>query len=196
MFTFKPHRGRPDVFTSAKTASPIPARHAAVREALTQASLNPAVRSIGHLETAHAGSAQVDVDAIILARDDGCFYLDVVPARRVRDIDAEGLVQIALRELRLRPLVVSAEDLKSEPRRSNVRQVWAHKDWSVSPSLRLRILSILADDSPIELWRLLEMIASDRDPFMALMALACTDQLELDLTSSPLGPMSLVRSRT
>jgi hypothetical protein len=196
MFSPKARRGHPHLFSSAKTASPVPARHAAVREALAQASLDPAVRTISHLASANAGSAQVDVDAIVLGRDDGAFVLDVVPARRIRILDEEGLIQIALRELGLQQLVVTMEDLKAEPRRSNVRQVWAHKDWQVAVALRLRILQALADEGPIELWRLLEMISSDRDPLMGVLALACADLLELDLTSGALGPTTLVRSRT
>jgi hypothetical protein len=175
---------------------PIRARHAALREALAQASLDPPVRSIVHIAQADVGSAQVDLDAVVLARDDGRFVLDLVPARRVRDIDEEGLVQIALREMGLRQLVVTAEDLKREPLRANVRQVWAHKDWAVPMPLRMRILRALADEGPIELWRLLEMIASDRDPLMGVLALACADFLEVDLTSGLLGPMTVVRSRT
>lgn len=194
MFVFKARRGHPDVFTSAKTASPIPARHASVREALAHASLDPAIREISHLEAAHVGSAQVDLDAIVLSRDDGAFVLDVVPARPIRHLDEEGLVQIALCELRLQPLVVTAEDLKAEPRRSNVRQVWAHREWAVPVPLRLRILGAVADEGPLELWRLLEMMASDRDPLMGVFSLACDDLLQLDLTWWPLGPMTMVRS--
>ncbi|WP_407180410.1 DNA-directed RNA polymerase subunit omega [Bradyrhizobium sp. STM 3562] len=185
----------PDLFTSAKTPAPVPARHPALSEALIQASLDPAVRSILHVPTAPAGTAQVDVDVIILGKDDGRYALDVVAARRIRDIDEEGLVQIALRELGLQQLVVTAEDLKQEPRRSNCRQVWAYRNWQVALPLRLRILKALADDGPIELDRLLEMIRSDRDPLMAIFALACADLLELDLTSGQIGPMTMVRSR-
>ena len=49
-------------------------------------------------------------------QEDGAFYLDVVQARRVRDLDDEGLVQIALRDLGLKQLVITVADLKQEPR--------------------------------------------------------------------------------
>ncbi|WLA85192.1 hypothetical protein [Bradyrhizobium elkanii] len=197
MFTPKARRGRPDLFTSAKTNAPVPARHAALREALVQASLDPAVRTILHVPAAPAGSAQVvDIDVVVLSRLDGRFYLDVVPARRIRLLDEEGLVQIALRELGLQQLVVTAEDLRSEPRRSNVRLAWSYKDRPVSLPLRLRILKALADEGPMELGRLLEMINSDADPSPAVMSLACSNLLELDLTHEPLSPSTMVRSRT
>jgi hypothetical protein len=194
MFSPKPRHSH--LFSSAKTAAPIPARHAALREALAIASLDPAVRAISHVATAHAGSAEVDVDAVVLMRPDGRFHLDVVPARRVRHLDDEGLVQIALRELGLRQFVVTAEDLAAEPRRSNCRAVWFYKDRPVPAAARIGILKIVADEGPIEFGRLLELIRSDRDPSAAVLTLACSDLLELDLTSAPLGPMTVVRSRT
>lgn len=197
MFSPKARRGRPDLFSSAKTAAPIPARHPALREALAIASLDPEVRAISHVATTNAGPAQVvDVDAVVLTRIDGPYYLDVVPARRVRELDEEGLVLIALREMGLQQLVVSAEDLRTEPRRSNVRLVWSYRNQPIPVPLRLRILKALADEGPMELGRLLEMVSSDRDPSPAVMSLACSNLLELDLTSEPLGPSTMTRSRT
>ncbi|WP_244486449.1 hypothetical protein [Bradyrhizobium viridifuturi] len=155
------------------------------------------MRAISHVATANVGPAQVvDLDAVVLTRPDGRHYLDVVPARRVRHLDEEGLVQIALRELELQQLVVTAEDLRAEPRRSNVRLVWSYRDQPIPVPLRLRILKALADEGPVELGHLLEMVSSDRDPSPAVMSLACSNLLELDLTSEPLGPSTMTRSRT
>lgn len=198
MFTKKALRARPDVFVSAKAPSPIPARHPALREALVQATLEPAVRSLAFLPSAHVAAAPVEValDAVVVTRDDGRFHLDVVPARRVRDLDDEGLALIALRELGLQPFVVTAEDLKAEPRCGNCRLVWSNNGRFVPVGLRLRVLQALRDDGPMELGRLLEGIRADRDPTPSVMSLACDDLLELDLTSRPLGPATMVRSRT
>ncbi|MHC2275345.1 hypothetical protein ACVME8_001956 [Bradyrhizobium diazoefficiens] len=198
MFKPKPRR-RPDLFVSAKGPVPIPARHPALREALVQASLDPRVRSIAHVPTAHVSSAPLEpvaIDAVVLTKDDGRFYLDVVPARQVRELDDEGLVLIALRELELTPLVVTAEDLHREPRCGNCRLVWSHHGRLVPVGLRISILQILRDDGPMELVRLVELVRSDHDPTLAVMALACADLLEIDLMSGPLGPSTLVRSRT
>jgi hypothetical protein len=113
----------------------------------------------------------------------------------VRDLDDEGLVLIALRELGLAPLVVTAEDLRAEPRRSNTRSVWSYKDLAVPVPLRVHILKVLASEGLIELGRLLETIRSEQDPSPAVMALCCSDLLELDLISEPLGPSTVVRTR-
>ncbi|MCA1436787.1 hypothetical protein I6F33_27970 [Bradyrhizobium sp. BRP20] len=198
MFRPKPRR-RSDLFVSAKGPVPIPARHPALREALVQQSLDPRVRSIAHVPTAHVSSAPLEpvaIDATVLTRDDGRFYLDVVPARQVRELDDEGLVLIALRELELTPLVVTAEDLVREPLCANCRLVWSHHGRFVPVGLRINILQILRDDGPMELVRLVELVRSDHDPSLAVMALACADLIEIDLMSGPLGPSTLVRSRT
>ncbi|MBR0793053.1 hypothetical protein JQ631_28605 [Bradyrhizobium manausense] len=198
MFRPKP-RPRPDLFVSAKAPVPIPARHPALREALVQASLDPAVRSIRHIPSSPVASAPlepVDVDAVVLTKDDGRFHLDVVPARQVRDLDDEGLVLIALRELELKPLVVTADELHREPRCSNCRIVWPNRGRFVPVGLRIRILQILRDDGPMELIRLLESVRSDTDPTPSVLSLACDDLLEIDLVSQPLGPATIVRVRS
>lgn len=196
MFVRKPPAaGRPDFFVSAKTASPIPARHPALRQALVRASLDPAVHAISYVPTAHVAAASVDLDIIVVERGDERFRLDVVPARRVRSAEAEGAFQIAMIQLGLAPLVVTAEDLRAEPMRSNCDLVWSHRGRAVPIDQRMQILRLLADDGPMALDRLLAG-ASGRDPAAAVMALACDDLLELDLESGSLGPATMVRTRT
>jgi hypothetical protein len=43
--------------------------------------------------------------------------------------------------------------------------------------------------------RLLSAVRSDRDPNPGVMALACSDLIELDLISRPLGPQTIARAR-
>jgi hypothetical protein len=99
MLNKKTVQGRATPFVSAKTVTSIPVRHSAVRDALIQSSLDPRVRSIGYVASAVVASQRVDLDAIVVQRDDGRFFLDVVPARRVRDLEQEGLALIALADL-------------------------------------------------------------------------------------------------
>ncbi len=167
-----------------------------LRAALVQASLDPIVRSISHVAVADVGSAPVEVDAMVVVRDDGRFVLDVVPARQARKFDEEGLRGVALRGLGLASLVVTSDDLAAEPRRSNVDLVWSHRGRAVPIDLRLRILQILADDGPLPLGGLLQAVRSERDPAAAVLSLACDDLVELDLTSGPIGPATVVRTRT
>lgn len=197
MFTRKPALpGHPDLFVSAKTASPVRARHPALRVALVQSSLDPAVRSISHVPSAVVASAPVELDAVVLTRDDGRFHLDCVPARRLRELDEEGLFQLALRDLGLGTLTMTADDLRREPLRSNRDLVWSYNGRPVPIDLRVRILQILVDDGPMALDRLLRSVVSAHDPAAAVLALACANLLELDLTSGPIGLSTTVRSRT
>jgi hypothetical protein len=182
-------------FVSAKTSTAIPARCALVRDALVQASLDPAVRSIDFTPSARVGAAQVDLNVVVIHRDDGRFYLDVVATRPLRDVEDEGLALIALQNLGLTAITLTAADIKREPRFANSNLVWNYREHPVGIGLRMRILQILADDGPMPLSRLLAAVWSDRDPSAAVMSLACADLIELDLISRPLGPQTIVRAR-
>jgi hypothetical protein len=184
------------LFISAKTSTAIPARNLLVRDALVEASLDPSVRSIDYLASARVASASVRLDAVIIARDDGRYVLDVVEARPLRDMDAEGLAQIAFLDLGLTPLTMTRADIQREPRFTNARLVWHYRMHPVGISLRMRILGILGDDGPMTLARLLAAIRSDRDPSPAILALACSDLIELDLITRPLSPETIARSRS
>jgi hypothetical protein len=183
------------LFLSAKTSTAIPARSLLVRHALIAASLDPTVRSIDYIASARVASQSIKLNAVVIHRDDGGYVLDVLEARPLRDIDAEGLAQIALRDLGLTPLTITREDIEREPRFTNSTLVWFYRMHPVGISLRMRILGNLAEDGPMTLARLLSSIQSDRDPSPAIMALACSDLLELDLVTRPLGPQTIARSR-
>jgi hypothetical protein len=183
------------LFISAKTTVAIPAPCPLVRDALIQATLDPSVRTIEFLAQARVDATQVDLDAIVIVRDDGSFVLDVVPARPVRDVEQEGLALIAYSRLGLSQITLTAADIKREPRFANSRLVWSYRLAPVGISMRMAVLQVLADDGPMALSRLLASLRSDRDPNPTIMALACSDLIELDLVSKPLGPQTIARSR-
>lgn len=183
-----------NLFVSAKTTVAIPASCALVRDALIQASLDPAVRSIEFLAQARVGATPVDLGATVIVRDDGRFYLDVVAGRTLRDAEDEGLALIALAELGLAPITLTAADIKREPRFANSNLVWNYRMHPVGITMRMRVLEILADDGPMPLGRLLSSIRCDRDPSPAILAMACSGLIDLDLVSRPLGPLTKVRS--
>jgi hypothetical protein len=184
-----------NLFISAKTSVAIPASCALVRDALIQASLDPQVRGIEFLAQARVGATPVDLDAIVIVRDDGRFVLDVVAGRPVRDVEQEGLTLIAYSRLGLSQITLTASDIKREPRFANSRLVWSYRLAPVGISMRMAVLQVLADDGPMALSRLLSSLRSDRDPNPAIMALACSDLIELDLVSRPLGPQTIARVR-
>jgi len=191
-----PHSSlRSELFVSAKTATAIPARHPALRDALIQASLDPQVRSIAYVASTSVASKQVELDAAVVQHDEGRFLLDVVPARRIRDVEEKVLVQIALTELGLKRIILTAEEIRREPRYTNARFVWSYREIPVSVGLRMRILQTLLDEGSMPFGELLKSIPSERDPAPAVMALACADLLYLDLESQPLRPATIVSYR-
>jgi hypothetical protein len=185
-----------NLFVSAKTSTAIPAKNILVRDALIEASLDSTVRSIDYVASARVASTSVKLDAVIIVRDDGRYVLDVIESRPLRDMDAEGLAQIALRDLGLTALTITRADIQREPRFTNSKLVWAYRMHAVGIAMRMRILGILTEDGPMSLVRLLASIQSDRDPSPAIMALACADLIELDLVTRPLGPATIARSRS
>jgi hypothetical protein len=185
-------------FQSPKTVTPIPVRHSSVQDALIQSSLDPRVRSIGYVASAVVAGQQVNLGAIVVQRDDGRFFLDLVPvpARRVLDLDQLGLVLIALETLRLKPWTIDVGELLREPRCSNARFVWLYNGHPVAREQRKRILEAVADKQPIRLGQLERTVRSRRgDPFASIMALACASLVELDLVSQPIMRTTIVRAR-
>jgi hypothetical protein len=184
------------LFVSAKTAfTPIPAGHVARRDALIEASLDQEVRSISYVASACLASERIELDAVVVERADDRWLLDVVPARRIRNVEEERFAQIALSELGLKSIVLTAEEIRREPRYANARMVWSYRNTPVSVGLRMRILQTLLDDGPMPLGELLKNIRSERDPVPAVMALACADLLCLDLVPQRLTPATIVRYR-
>jgi hypothetical protein len=183
------------LFVSAKTSVAIPAAFPLVLDALVQASLDPSVRAIEFIPQARVAATQIDLNTIVIVRDDGRFYLDVVAGRPLRDDEDEGLALIALADLGLTPITLTATDIKREPRFANSRLVWSHRLCPVGFSMRMAVLQILSDDGPMALSRLLSSVRGDRDPSPAVLAMACSDLIELDLVSRPLGPDTIARAR-
>jgi hypothetical protein len=187
---------RSDLFISAKTSTAVPARITVVREALIQATLDPQVRSLDFVPTATVEATQIALRAIVVVRDDGRYYLDITEARPLRDVEAEGLALIALDRLDLKPFTLTSADIKREPRFANAKSVWQHRMHPVGIVMRLKVLTVLQDEGPLRLGCLLKRIDVGRDPAPAIMAMACSDLIELDLVSQPLGPSTIARSRS
>jgi hypothetical protein len=194
MFKSKATKDLSDLFVSTKTTTAIPVRHSALRDALIQASLDPRVHSIAYVASARVGREQVELDAVIVKRDDRPFLLDVVPARPVRNLEDEGLALIALAELDLQPWIISAKELRREPRYTNAQFVWLYNGTRVPIELRKRILQAL-DQQSMQLGRLEQTVGADPDPHNAIMALACAGLLELDLFSQPICRTTMVKPR-
>lgn len=183
-------------FVSVKcVGSVVPLRHPLLRDALMQAALDPAVRSIEYLPTIPATPTTWAVEAIAIERDGARYYLDIVEARQRHSIAQRLMVAQALLDQGLRPLVLTEADVMREPRCTNARTVFEYAGRPVDLGLRMQILGALTDDGTMPLDELLNRLRSHRDPAAAVMSLACHDLIELDLDSTPLGPRTMTRLR-
>jgi hypothetical protein len=182
-------------FSGAKIIGTIPVLTALVGDAIIQACLDPDVTVIEHLASTTFRSVRVDVDAVIITRDGRRLALDVADARHVRNIDDDGMILLALHERGIDVCQLTEADLRKEPRYSNARIVWSHRSHRIAIGLRMQILQTLADAGALRIGDLLKSVTSDHDPVPAVMALACADQIELELDEQPLGPETVVRAR-
>lgn len=186
-----------DHFVSAKTrGDTLPIRHPLIRTALTQATLDPAVRSIEYIATVPGLPPAWNAEAIAIERDGIRYHLDIVEARPRRSIAERLLAAQSLLDLGLRPLVRTESDVLREPRCTNCRTVFEYSGRPVKLELRMQILGVLAEESTLPLGELLGRLRSNRDPATAVMSLACEGIIELDLTSRPLGPLTSTRLRS
>lgn len=179
----------PASFASAKCRTAIPGAEGLVQDALVQATLDPCVRAIDYRATVVLSpKTVVPVEAIVLDRHDGRFHLDIVAARPLRTIEDEGLFLIALEQIGLSSLVVSSAEIMQQPRFSSSRAVWRCRNHPVPFSLRLRVLQHLDEVGPTRLGRLLKKIGAEPDGGAAVFAMACSNQVALDLAEHALGP--------
>ena len=188
-------RQRPSHFTSAKNAAAIPVAHNLVRDALVQAALDPAVREIEFIPTVVTFDKVVALDAIVFRSDAGRQVLDIPEVRPLRCIDDEGLALLAADQLGLPVLRLTAADIRRQPRAANSSMVWNCRHTRVQISDRVRLLQALSEDGPMPLARLSSEVRWGIDPVATVLAMACLDLVEIDLTTVPVGPESVVRRR-
>jgi hypothetical protein len=159
---------------------------------LIQATLDRQVRSITSIDVRQIAPAAPKLEAVILQRDDGRYLLDVIPARGIRATIDWPLATAPLAQHGLTLLVLTADDIRREPRYANSRLVWSYRDSPVPLGLRMQALQTLFDEGPMTLGELLKGIRSRTDPLPAIMALACANLIYFDLAGGPLSPATKV----
>jgi hypothetical protein len=182
-------------FTSAKTAGPIPITSSVIGDLLVQATLDPAVRRIEFIKEQPVRGRAAVVDALVFSFDDGRKVVEVAEMRQTRSIDDEGLFLLAVEQLGLGMLTVTAAEIAREPRAGNSRLVWACRRWRVAAGDRVRILHVLSEEREMALPRVAAHARFSSDPVAAVLALACADLVEADLETIPLGPETRIRRR-
>jgi hypothetical protein len=189
---FKSASFKTQLFVSAKCAVAIPIGDMLTRDALIQASLDPAVTKIDYLPSANVGGQQVRLDAIVLHREGGKYHLKF-GSTRPRDFDEEGLVLVAFSELGIATLKQSAEEILQDPGFSSARTIWQYSNTEISFHDRATIIAALENHGPLSI-RELQKVVHVRRPLTTLVyALACEGSIEIDISERALSGRTVVR---
>lgn len=184
------------VFTSPKCASAIPVRDVLVRDAIVQATLDPAVQKIefGPLEVPDPVLA---IGAVVIERDGQRYLLDHRSSETARPstVDDEGALLVAVENLGLKLWPMDARAIRREPRFSNSREVWRYRNHDVPLSDRLQIMHALAEEGPQSIMELATRISPTVDVAASVCSLACSNIVELELVERSLGPRTMVNER-
>jgi hypothetical protein len=178
-------------FVSAKTVAAIPVRSAAVFDALVLSTLDPVVKSIGHVDVS---SPKATVGIVFVELDGATFYLDIEADRNALDTETGRLVSSALHDLGGPTLTVSDRDLYQGPRYHNALEVWRYRHLPVRLTTRLAVLRVL-QEGPLNVAELSQLVGAADNSLGSVFSLACADVIEIDLVTVPLGPKALVRKR-
>jgi hypothetical protein len=181
------------LFVSAKSSVAIPITNTTARDALIQASLDPAVSKIDYLSWANVSGENVRLDAIVLHRDGRKYCLEILEARPLRDLDEEGLVLVAFANLGISSIEKSAEEILQEPRCSNAREIWQNCNTRVSFHDQADVVTALEAHGALTIRELGKIVDVSRPLTTVIYALACEGVIEIDISERKLSGHTMIR---
>jgi hypothetical protein len=185
------------LFASAKTTTGIPVLHDAVYAALLLQNFDPSVRRIDFASAPRPCAASLTFGTITLIRAEGRVILDIVDGKAAREPEpGTPAASRPVADADVPTISLTAEEIRNDARLPNARLVWSYRRTPVGIALRLQILEMLADEGPMTFSDLLGAVRTPADPAAALMALACSNLVEIELDRGPIGPSTKVRSCT
>lgn len=187
------HNTTPPLFLGPKCTVAIPLENFLQRDALREASLDPAVCTINYRAAPNPYGAPPTLMGVVLERLDGNFLLDVCRVRPQRSRAASSLLAEQLAAAGLRLLERDAIDMRREPIYSNVQEVWSHEHYPVPINDRLRIGAALCESGPQTVHELRQRARPDCHLVAAICALSCEGLLAVDFREDPLGERTMVR---
>ncbi len=187
----KPPLRRTHYFISGKTPEPVAYSSRATRVALIQLTLSPEIFLIQAAQPAE-DSAEVRGPVILVAESGPA----VVKFPEKNDIANGGTIDSLDGDtMDLPQLFLTAQGINRQPYADNCRLVWLCHDYLADPRDRDRILRTLSDERDHTLTQAAKDCRYSGDPISAVLSLVCSDFIEADLQTSPLGPTTLVRAR-
>lgn len=183
----------PTLFLGPKCTVAIPLESLLQRDALREASLDPAVCTIHYRAAPNPYGAPPTLMGVVLGRLDGNFLLEVCQVRPHRSSATSALLAEQLAATGLRLLERDAADIRREPIYSNVHEVWSHEHYPVPIVERLRIGAALCESGPQTVHELRQRACPDCHLVAAVCALSCEGLLTVDVREGPLGEQTMVR---
>jgi hypothetical protein len=156
-----------------------------------QLAVDPAVGAFRYVEWLPVLNRIVPVQMLVADTNDGRVAFDVVDERPERDLDEDGLLLVALQQHDIRLVETDRATIECEPRASNCRRIWRHRDRKLEASFLDAVDRALAEHSAPTIRTLGEMVGL-RYPISTVCALICRKHLQIDL-GERLGPDSVVR---
>jgi hypothetical protein len=173
-------------FASAKTPEPIMYASNAVKIALIQLTLSPAVFVI------HPGrQAELPSDTVALVTECGNVVVEL--PREFGESESDGLLAES-GGTGSHPFFF-ARDIRQQPYSDNCRLAWLCRDYRADPRDRDRILRSLSRERDRTLTEAAGECRYSTDPISAVLSLVCADFAEADLHETPIGPTTRIRTR-
>jgi hypothetical protein len=187
----KPPLRRTHYFTSAKTPAPIAYNSRATRVALIQLTLSPEIFLI---QAGHPIEDSGEVRGpVILVAESGPALVQFPEKDDIANGAAIGWPDGDT--LDVPQLILTAQGISRQPFSDNCRLAWICHDYLADPRDRDHILKALSQERHLTLTQAAKDCRYSEDPISAVLSLVCSDFIEADLQTSPLGPTTLVRAR-
>jgi hypothetical protein len=170
----------PGAVRSPKTISEIPSRTANFNKLAVQLSLDPTVRSLEYVESLWTQDCSVRIEMLVALRGDRRVAFDIVDERPIRDLDAEGLLLIALQQNRIDLVEIDRKGINIEPKASNCLRIWNSRR-RIDDGLRAAIEAALNENGSLSI-RELGGRARLEDPLAVVRALIRDGMLQADLS--------------
>lgn len=171
----------PGEISSGKTTSTIPRGSANFNKLAVQLSLDPLVRSFAFVESLPVSGCCVRVGMLVAERDDGSFAFDIVNERPLRDLDAEGLLLVALRERGISLIKTDSARINAEPRAGNCRRIWNSRA-NIDDATKTSVEAALAKGGGLSI-RTLGTLIGLRDPLQIVCSLVREGTVAIDISA-------------
>jgi hypothetical protein len=145
-----------------------------------QLSLDPAVRSFEYLKCLHVEDCSIPVAMLVAHRGERIVAFDIIDERPVRDLDAEGLLLIALQRNGIDLEEIDGAAINAGPRARNCLRIWNCRG-RADEAARVSIESALRENGSLSI-AALGPPTGLRDPMSAVCALVFDGAIEVNLS--------------